>query len=84
MIAKKDLMTFDYKGIEIKANKSVLESYKTTKAITRAEKDPSAFMDAIDAIFDGKDVEYIEALGGQTSHLDGLLTKAYEAAGLKN
>ena len=62
----------------------VVRSYKTAKKLAKSEEDFSVAFDVMERIFDGKDEEYIDRLGGDVTCIQTLLGKAIEACGAKN
>lgn len=75
---------FEFEGKRFDVNPDCVNSYKTMKAIARVENDPKCMFDVLEAIFDGKDEEYAEAVGGSMDKMGELIAAAIEAVGAKN
>lgn len=79
-------VTFTIDGVEGKftCDADVVRSYKTAKQLAKSEEDFSVAFDVMERIFDGRDEEYIDRLGGDVTCIQTLLGKAIEACGAKN
>lgn len=79
-------VTFTIDGVEgeFTCDADVVRSYKTAKQLAKSEEDFSVAFDVMERIFDGKDEEYIDRLGGDVTCIQTLLGKAIEACGAKN
>ena len=72
------MVTFEFGGFEFEAVKSELESYETNKQLAMGG---TAFYEAVDRIFAGRDVEYCKKVGGSFSDMTALVNAAFAAYG---
>lgn len=79
-----ETVKFECEGHEFEASKTAIKSYRVQKQLARAKADPNGMMDAVERIFMGRDVEYVDALGGDAEKLEVLLSAAIAAANAKN
>lgn len=83
-MAKKDIFEFEHQGKKFAADRAAIMSYRNTKAIARVESDPEGYFRAMEEIFDGKDADYADELGGGNEAVGQLYSAAAKAAGAKN
>ena len=79
-------VTFTVEGVEgeFTCDADVVRSYRPQSCSRNREEDFSVAFDVMERIFDGKDEEYIDRLGGDVTCIQPLLGKAIEACGAKN
>ncbi|RNL44732.1 hypothetical protein [Paraeggerthella hongkongensis] len=80
-----DIIEFEHKGKRFEADGRALRDYGVIKGIARVEKDPAGYFDSLEAVFMGRDEEYMAELGGGASEMEGLYAAAAKAvASAKN
>lgn len=78
------IIQFEFEGEGFEVNSDRINSYKTMKAIAKAKDDPACMFTVLEAVFDGKDEDYAERLGGSMEKMGELVAAAIEAVGAKN
>lgn len=84
MAAAKPKATIDYEGSTYEYDPTIAKSYRFAKTCAKAMDDASAFYDAIESLFMGKDVEYADQLGGTSKEFMALASAIMEKEGSKN
>lgn len=79
-----ELLRFEYKGMTFECVPKMVRNYKIQKAIANGENNPVGYYNALSAMFNGKDEEYAEKLGGDMASFMELYTAAVEAVAAKN
>lgn len=80
-----DIVEFTYKGKKFTADKQAIRDYRVIKRMARVETDPAGYFESLEAVFMGKDEEYMAELGGSAYEMEGLFSAAASAvAGAKN
>lgn len=75
---------FKFEGDVYEVNGDQLNDYKTLKAIAKAKQEPAYMFTILETIFDGRDEEYADRLGGSMEKMGELIAAAIEAVGAKN
>ena len=84
MTEKKETLKFEYKGMTFECVPKIVRNYKIQKTIANGENNPVGYYNALSAMFNGKDEEYAEMLGGDMAAFMELYTAAVEAVAAKN
>ncbi len=71
---------------EFFVDKDAINNYKNMKALALADKNPAGFYAALEAIYMGKDEEYVDRVGGMEGleKLNNAAAEAVAAANAKN
>ena len=81
---KVETLKFDYKGKTFECVPKMVRNYRAQKAIANSETNPAGFYNALALMFDGKDEDYADELGGDMAELMNLYMAAVEAVAAKN
>ena len=81
---KKETLTFEFEGKKFECVPAAVKNYKVQKAMANGEKNPLGMYNAIELVFNGRDEEYADMLGGTIDKLSELYVAAVEAVGAKN
>lgn len=81
---KKETLKFNFKGQTFECVPKMVKNYRVQKAIANGENNPIGYYNALSLMFDGKDEEYSDMLGGDMADLMELYTAAVEAVAAKN
>lgn len=81
---KPEVLEFEFKGKKFECVPKMVRNYKTQKAIANGENNPVGYYNALAAMFNGKDEEYADELGGDMAQLMELYTAAVEVVAAKN
>lgn len=73
--------TVKFEGGEFEYDPRMALDYKNLKRIARAATDIEGLFVAFESIFEGRDEEYAEALGGSIDKMAGLLAAVQAAEG---
>lgn len=84
MAEKVETLKFEYKGKTFECVPKMVRNYKVQKAIANGETNPAGYYNALSLMFNGKDEDYAEELGGDMAELMNLYTAAVEAVAAKN
>lgn len=78
-----NIIEFEYDGKSYEVDADQAKSYAVIRGLALAEKDLPGFFNAMALLFNGKDIEYCDAVGGMDK-MGGLIAKACEVAQSKN
>lgn len=79
------MIAFTYKGEEFFADENFINSYKNVKKILEIQKNPESgkrlegMVELFEKIFNGKDEEYAERVGGDMASMNELFIAASQA-----
>ena len=79
-----ETLKFTFEGKTFECVPAMVKNYKVQKAMANGESNPVGMYKAIELVFNGKDEEYADMLGGTIDKLSELYIAAVEAVGAKN
>lgn len=81
---EKETLKFEFKGKTFECVPKMVRNYRLQKAIANGENNPVGYYNALSAMFNGKDEEYADELGGDMAELMELYAAAVEIVAAKN